>query len=168
METDDYVFFFGHTPNKSGIHIFSQWYPINFVENLGDGEIHYVNTEQYMMAHKAMLFDDDEYFEKIMSEMDPSKIKALGRKIRNFDPNIWDECKFDIVVNGNRLKFGQNPDLLKRLLKSGDKTIVEASPYDKVWGIGLRATQAIKIPENKWPGENLLGKALMIVRDEFK
>jgi ribA/ribD-fused uncharacterized protein len=120
-----------------------------------------------MMAHKAMLFGDDKNLTKILSTNDPSKHKALGRKITNFDPDIWNEHKFDIVTQGNRLKFGQNPELLKRLLDTGQKIICEASPYDKIWGIGLRAEQAVKIPNSKWPGSNLLGKALMLVRSEY-
>lgn len=164
METETHVFFYGHTPNKSGTYVFSQWFPISFTDETGQK---YQNTEQYMMAQKAILFGDDVYLNKILSTDDPKKIKEFGRKISNFDAAKWDENKFEIVVNGNRLKFGQNMELLNRLLKTEKKTIVEASPYDKIWGIGLRPEKAAKTPETEWPGQNLLGKALMKVRDEF-
>ncbi|XWV25741.1 hypothetical protein QJ857_gp1347 [Tupanvirus soda lake] len=169
METDKYVFFYGHKPNKTGVHVFSQWYPAKFTEKINENTtMEYQNAEQYMMAHKALLFGDGYYYEKIMESNDPLSIKKYGRKICDFDPEIWDKHKFDIVTEGNRLKFGQNPTLMKRLLETGNKTIVEAAHYDKVWGIGLRAEDAIKISEDKWPGQNLLGKALMVVRKENK
>lgn len=166
MQTDTHVFFFGHAPHKLGYNIFSQWYPVEFTDDIAGEIIQYCNTEQFMMAQKAILFDDAENLAKILVTNDPSKIKQYGRKIKNFDDKEWNKYKFDIVTQGNRLKFGQNPNLMKKLLKTGNKTIVEASPYDKVWGIGLTASQAVKIPENKWPGSNLLGKALMVVRSE--
>ncbi|XWV24509.1 hypothetical protein QJ856_gp0067 [Tupanvirus deep ocean] len=169
METDKYILFCGHTPNQAGVHVFSQWYPAKFVENVNENTtIEYQNAEQYMMAHKALLFGDSFYFDKIMETNNPFMIKKYGRQICDFNPDIWDKHKFDIVTEGNRLKFGQNPALMKRLLETGNKTIVEAAHYDKVWGIGLKAEDAIKIPEAQWPGQNLLGKALMVVRDENK
>jgi ribA/ribD-fused uncharacterized protein len=166
METDNYVFFYGHTPNKLGIHIFSQWFPATFSENLDGVITEYKNTEQYMMAGKARLFRDDYHLNEILQESDPSKIKDFGQKIRNFDANTWDQDKFDIVVQGNRLKFNQNPKLMERLLQTGSKILVEASPYDKIWGIGLNPHQAVKVDPSQWQGENLLGKALMVVRSE--
>jgi ribA/ribD-fused uncharacterized protein len=167
METDKYVLFFGHKPNANGLHIFSQWHPCTFTENIGGLDITYNNTEQYMMAHKALLFGDGQIYQLIMEATDPQQIKALGRKVKNFNPSVWDAHKFDIVLNGNRLKFGQNQLLRQRLLQTGNKKIVEASPYDKIWGIGLNAQTAIQTPENKWPGQNLLGEALMQVRVEL-
>ena len=169
METETHVLFYGHTPNKSGTHIFSQWFPEKFIEHIDENTpIEYDNTEQYMMAHKALLFGDSFYYDKIMETADPDAIKKFGRTIKDFDTEIWDQHKFDIVTQGNRLKFEQNPNLMKRLLQTKNKTIVEAAYNDKVWGIGLKAVDAIKIPENQWPGQNLLGKALMIVREENK
>jgi len=173
METEHYVFFYGHHPNKSGVNVFSQWYPMSFSETTytknGKKIIQeFVNMEQYMMAYKAVLFDDIDHFDKILNTTDPALIKQYGRKIANFKQKEWDESKMIIVTNGNKLKFGQNPELMKRLLATGNKIIVEANPHDKVWGIGLSATDAIKIPSSQWPGQNLLGKALMIVRDEHK
>lgn len=167
METATHVLFYGHTPNKSGMHIFSQWFPVKFIEYIDeDTPIEYDNTEQYMMAHKALLFGDSFHYDRIMSTANPAMIKTFGRKIKDFDADIWDEHKFDIVTQGNRLKFGQNPNLMKRLLQTKNKIIVEAAHNDNIWGIGLKATDAINIPDNQWPGQNLLGKALMIVREE--
>jgi ribA/ribD-fused uncharacterized protein len=168
METDKYIFFCGHAPNKVG-NIFSQWYPAQFQEKFDPCTvITFDNCEQYMMAHKALLFGDGAVFEKIMKNSDPGTIKKLGRQISSFNSKVWDEHKFDIVANGNRLKFGQNPALRTKLLATHDKMIVEAAHYDKIWGIGLSAENAVKIPENEWPGENLLGKVLMLVRSEYK
>jgi len=168
METKTHIFFYGHTPNKCGFNVFSQWFPATFVEEIGPMTITYANTEQYMMAHKAVLFGDIDTVEKIMSTNDPAKIKALGRVVKNFDAAIWNENKFDIVIKGNYLKFSQNESLLKTLLETKNKTIVEASPSDKVWGCGLRADVAAKVPESEWPGSNLLGLALVEVRSELR
>ena len=168
METEKYVFFVGHKPNKIGVQFFSQWYPCTFVEDFNEEtNITYSCAEQYMMAHKALLFGDHQIYDQVMKSNNQDEIKSLGRKIKGFNQQIWDEHKFNIVVNGNRLKFEQNPQMMVRLLETGSKTIVEAAHYDKIWGIGLRAEDAVKIPESKWPGENLLGKALMVVRDEL-
>ena len=164
METDTHVFFYGHKPNSLGVHVFSQWYMVNFTEKIGGKVWTYTSAEQYMMAQKALLFGDEYYFTQIMGTNDPKKIKQYGRLVKNFDPDVWDEHKFELVVDGNRLKFEQNPEIMAVLKKTKKKIIVEASPYDKIWGIGLTAADAVKIPENKWPGENLLGKALQVVR----
>ncbi len=166
METPKYSFFFGHKPDSTGLNVFSQWYPAVFTDTHNGVSYTYANTEQYMMAQKALLFDDMPIFHSIMNTTDPAKIKNFGRLVKNFDQKKWNECKFEIVVNGNRCKFTQNPILMKQLLSTGDRIIVEASPYDKIWGIGLSASNAVSTPMNKWPGQNLLGKALMIVRDE--
>ena len=120
------------------------------------------------MAQKAWLFKDIEIFSKILDSTDPKEIKALGREVKNFDPKIWNQHKFEIVVKGNLCKFGENQELKEFLLSSGNKILVEASPYDKIWGIGMKeGTPGIDNPTN-WKGENLLGFALMEVRDELR
>lgn len=165
METEQFVFFYGHHPNSLGIHVFSQWYSVSFVEYFDkETKIKYSNMEQYMMAHKALLFGDSKYYKKIMSTTDPYLIKKYGRLIRDFDEKIWNQYKFDIIVNGNKLKFKQNPKLLKRLLETKNKILVEASPFDKIYGCGLNTKTALKTDQSQWPGTNLLGKALMEVR----
>lgn len=141
---------------------------MEFTEALdADTPVKFSNAEQYMMAHKALLFGDGDTLTKIMNTTSPAVAKKLGREIKNFDPATWDSHKFDIVVRGNVLKFTQNLPLMKRLKQTGNKTLVEASPYDKIWGCGLSVEAAAKTAENKWPGENLLGKALMAVRDKY-
>ena len=112
---------------------FSQWYDSLFM----DGNTSYCHCEQYMMAHKAMTFNDDESLAAIMATKSPREAKALGRKVVNYDQETWDKVKFDIVVNANRLKFMQSLNLQKYLLDTGDDILVEASPYDRIWGIGM-------------------------------
>lgn len=160
-----YVFFWGHKKfNGITETCLSQWYECKFTV---DG-VEYHTAEQYMMAQKAILFKDDEILQKIMSADNPAVYKSLGRQIRNFDSKIWDENKCKIVVSGNMAKFSQNPKLLDFLLKTGDRVLVEASPYDRIWGIGLaKDTPDIENPF-KWKGINLLGFALMEVRENLK
>ena len=155
----------GHRKGKKiGKTCFSQWYEIDFEV---DGH-KYNCAEQYMMAQKAWLFKDYEIFGKILDATDPKEIKALGREVKNFDPKVWSQHKFAIVVKGNFSKFGCNPELKEFLLSTGDKVLVEASPYDKIWGIGMKeGTPGIENPAN-WKGENLLGFALMEVREELR
>lgn len=158
-----YVFFWGHTQKDNEITktCFSQWYPCTFVV---DG-ITYYTAEQYMMAQKALLFQDEDIFHEIMEAKHPKEYKALGRKIRGFDEKVWNEKKGQIVIEGNYAKFSQNESLKEFLLTTGNRVLVEASPYDKVWGIKLAAnTPNIENP-TIWKGENLLGFALMEVRE---
>ena len=102
-----------------------------------------------------------------MKEEEPDIIKDLGREVKNFDPEIWDQHKFDVVVKGNLAKFGQNEKLRKFLLNTGSAILVEASPYDRVWGIGMREDNKDAKNAEKWYGINLLGFALMVVRDKL-
>lgn len=160
-----YMFFWGHKENKKVTKAcFSQWYECKFTV---DG-VEYHTAEQYMMAQKAVLFGDKEVLQKIMSADNPAVYKSLGRQIRNFDEKIWNEHKFQIVVNGNMAKFSQNPELLDFLLKTGDRILVEASPYDRIWGIGKSKDDFDIENPFKWKGENLLGFALMEVRENLK
>ena len=157
------IYFWGHTPNpkKMTTACFSQWYDCYFEVN----GVQYHTTEQYMMASKARLFGDEEVFQEIMAATNPFDYKKLGRKIRGFEQTRWDAHKYDIVVEGNKAKFGQNPDIREFLLSTGNGIIAEASPYDNIWGIALDREQALKGTVEQWKGENLLGCALMDVRD---
>ena len=121
-----------------------------------------------MMAKKAALFCDAEHRAEILSVRDPKRIKALGREVRGFEEAVWQRFRYAIVLNGSWLKFSQNRELRDFLLSTGDKILVEASPYDRVWGIGL--TEHEEAAENplKWKGENLLGFALTEVREELR
>ncbi len=118
-----------------------------------------------MMYKKALLFEDLSTAEKILQTDDPKKQKALGRKVNGFREDIWNIHKFDIVVKGNLLKFSQNENLKKQLLATEDKILVEGSPYDKIWGVGLKWDDPKILNSANWKGENLLGMALMKTRD---
>lgn len=120
-----------------------------------------------MMACKAELFGDQEIRKQILGCSDPKQIKALGRKVRGFDQAVWDKFKYAIVLNGNWCKFSQNRELREFLLSTGDSVLVEASPYDRIWGIQLSADAPEAQNPFGWRGENLLGFALMEVRDEL-
>ena len=154
--------FFWHEYLDNGY--FSQWYPAPFqVEG-----IRYFHNEQYMMAKKALLFGDTRTYNKIMKESEPAACKALGKSAANFNQQLWDSCKEEIIYNANYAKFSQNPELKAALLATGDAIIAEASPYDKIWGIGLKANDPDSQNPAKWKGQNLLGKALMRVREELR
>jgi ribA/ribD-fused uncharacterized protein len=121
-----------------------------------------------MMGRKALIFNDLETFDKILSANHPKQIKSLGREVRNFNATLWDNVKYSVVLSGNFYKFTQNDEMSKILLSTGDKIIVEASPLDKIWGVGLSEENSIIENPNYWKGKNLLGFALMEVRDELK
>ncbi len=162
-----YVYFWGHTPRKDGQishSCFSQWYDSPFTVD----DVYYPTAEHYMMAEKAKLFNDEEIYQQIIHSTHPNQAKALGRKVKNFDESVWKKHCFDIVVNGNLAKFSQHDNLKKYILSTGDRVLVEASPYDKIWGVGLaRSNEKIANPLN-WKGQNLLGFALMVVRDKLR
>lgn len=163
-ERPDFLFFWGHQPSRDGSIIktcLSQWWPSDFSEN----GIVYKTAEHYMMAEKARLFGDHEILEKILVKTSPKDVKDLGRQIRNFDAAIWDEAKYGIVRQGNYLKFSQNESLKHFLIQTSSKVLVEASPVDLIWGIGLAEDNPQAKNPAGWKGENLLGFALMQVRD---
>lgn len=120
-----------------------------------------------MMAQKALLFNDKTIFEQIIQSKHPKQAKELGRKVANFDEKVWNEHRFEIVVNGNLAKFSQDERLKAFLLSTGNRVLVEASPVDKIWGVGLeKDDEKIANPLN-WNGLNLLGFALMVVREKL-
>lgn len=160
----EYFFFWGHTQKKENTidkSCFSQWYPAVFTV---EGKV-YATAEHWMMAKKAELFNDNETMEKILAVEKPAVAKALGREVKNFNENVWADASYKIVVEGNRHKFSQHESLKSFLLHTDNKIIVEASPPDTIWGIGL--SQDAKEAQNPftWKGTNLLGFALMEVRD---
>lgn len=157
-ETKTHIYFWGG--------IYSQWYNSKFEFQKKDGQIaNFTSCEQYMMYSKAILFKDEESAKKILETNNVKKQKELGRKVKYFNQEEWDKYKFDIIVKGNLLKFSQNEDIKKELLNSGEKIFVEASPYDKIYGVGLKYDNNLILDEKNWLGDNLLGKALMKVRD---
>jgi ribA/ribD-fused uncharacterized protein len=162
-----YLYFWGHTPKQAGAvdkSCFSQWFPAAF-EAAGDT---YPTAEHWMMAEKARLFEDEAVRQRILGVRTPGEAKKLGRQVQNFDPARWDEVKFNLVVAGNFYKFSQHPALRDYLVTTGDRVLVEASPVDAIWGIGLAADHPDAAQPAKWPGENLLGFALMAVRDQLR
>ena len=162
-KADKILLFWGHQKEAQiGASCLSQWYPSVFTESE-----RYVCAEQYMMAKKAECFGDAEILEKILATKDPKKMKDLGRRVRDFDADFWDEIKFGASLNANYLKFSQNEDLREFLLSTKNKILVEASPHDKIWGIGMSANEQNAQNPVKWRGQNLLGFALMRVRDEI-
>ncbi|SEC82529.1 hypothetical protein SAMN04489761_3691 [Tenacibaculum sp. MAR_2009_124] len=166
-ETLKFLFFWGHQPNKDGSigkSCFSQWWKASFEI---DG-VTYPTAEHYMMAGKARLFKDDEILQEILKVTHPNDVKKLGRKVKNFTPDLWDQHKFNVVMQANRAKFSQNSELKKFLLNTKDRIIVEASPLDPIWGIGMAADHPDVTNPSLWKGHNLLGYALMEVRDQIQ
>lgn len=125
-------------------------------------------NEHYIMYRKAKLFGNNELAEKIMNEKDPKKQKSLGRDISGYDSKKWHEHRMEIVKTGALAKFRQNPKMLKALLSTGDTELVEASPVDKIWGIGLSESDPLALNKSTWKGENLLGQILTQVRNELR
>ena len=159
-----YIFFWGHTPRKDGQigqSCMSQWWESIFEVD----DIQYRSAEHWMMTEKARLFGDTEILEKILNAKSPAEAKKLGRLVRDFKPEIWDAQKYEIVKQGSFHKFSQDENLKAYLMNTANRVLVEASPYDTIWGIGLTKDAKQVEDPNTWKGENLLGFALMEVRD---
>lgn len=156
----DYLFFFRPTRHVTLKGVLSQW----FMSEFSDNGITYSSAEKYMMAQKALLFGDSSVFEQIMCEDDPSKLKKYGRLVKGFRDDVWDKEKYRIVLKGNILKFSSDPALFEALMETGDSVLVEASPYDNVWGIKMDELDPYRFCPHNWRGENLLGQALMETR----
>lgn len=155
-ETDNYILFHGS--------FLSQWYKREIVVD----SIKYSCCEQLMMSEKARLFGDEDALKKIMQSDDPSVQKSFGRKVKNFNKKEWDTVARHIVFKANYAKFSQHEDLKNKLLETGDKIIVEASPYDTIWGIGLGCNDDRVLDPNQWRGTNWLGEEIMKVREFLK
>ena len=162
-----FFFFWGHQPSQDGTitkSCFSQWWVAPFDV---DGIV-YKTAEHWMMAEKARLFNDNAALQQIIETKTPEEAKKCGRLIQNFVVETWDREKFGIVVRGNTHKFSQHPALKAFLLGTKDQVLVEASPMDTIWGIGLDASSPVIENPSAWMGENLLGYALMETRDKLK
>lgn len=157
------LFFWGHTEHGSNVTkaCLSNFYPCKFEFN---GKT-FNFSEQCFMYQKAMLFNDFEIAKQVLNETDVRKIKALGRKVKNFNNELWDKHKEDFMFNACYAKFSQNDKLKDFLLSTGNHEIVEASPVDNIWGIGFSSDNAMENVD-KW-GQNLLGKVLMKVREDL-
>jgi ribA/ribD-fused uncharacterized protein len=156
MASKEQFTFFWHGP-------FSQWHGCRFKI---DG-VTYNCAEQYMMAQKAVLFKDEDALAKIMATDSPRIQKGLGRKVRGFDQSKWNSRAREIVYRGNWAKFTQNDDHQKLLLATKGTTIVEASPSDTIWGIGLGEDDPRAWDRKTWRGKNWLGEVLNRVRDDI-
>lgn len=159
-----FLFFWGHQKSQSGDigkECLSQWWPAQFIM----AGITYFSAEHYMMAEKARLFNDTEHLDKIIHAKSPGQAKAFGRMVNGFDEDVWVKYRYEIVRRGNMAKFGQNPALQEFLLSTKNRILVEASPVDSIWGIGLSQENEHCQNPLKWKGLNLLGFALMEVRE---
>lgn len=161
-----YVWFWGHRPRRDGEvgqGCLSQWWPAPFEA----GGVRYATAEHWMMAGKARLFGDAEAERRAIAAVHPKQAKDVGRSVRGFDEEVWAAHRFELVVRGGVLKFGQHPALRDYLLGTGSRVLVEASPVDRVWGIGLAADDERAQDPARWRGLNLLGFALMEARQRL-
>ncbi|UQX03244.1 NADAR family protein [Streptomyces sp. RerS4] len=159
--------FWGHRPRhdgRLGPSCLSQWWPAPFTV----GEVRYETAEHWMMAGKARLFGDPEAERAALEATSPAAAKKAGRLVRGFDEAIWERERFALVVEGSVHKFGSTPELRAYLLGTGDRVLVEASPMDRVWGIGLAADDDRTLDPARWRGLNLLGFALMEARTRLR
>lgn len=159
-----FLFFWGHQPRpdgRIGKGCLSQWWPAPFeVDGVG-----YATAEHWMMAGKSRLFGDEAMLPRILAAPHPGAAKKLGRQVQGFDHEVWAQHRRAIVVAGNVAKFGQDPALRAFLVGTGDRVLVEASPRDRIWGIGLSERAPGADDPRRWKGENLLGFALMEARE---
>jgi len=166
-ESLKFIYFWGNTKKDSSQidkSCFSQWYDSPFEV----ADIIYKTAEHWMMAQKALLFNDKKAFDKIVNCEKPGEAKEIGRGIVGFDDIKWNDARFDIVKKGNIYKFNQHPLLADYLIKTDQRILVEASPQDTIWGVGLAQDNPDITNIYTWRGENLLGFVLMEVRDFLK
>ncbi|QDT65542.1 NADAR family protein [Calycomorphotria hydatis] len=166
-KTFDYLYFWGHQPAKTGAitkSCLSQWFQAAFTVE----DQFFPTAEHWMMASKARLFDDQETLSQILRAPDPKTAKQLGRKVRNFDDAVWRDNARRLVTEGNIAKFDQNEPLKQFLIATSECVLVEASPHDRIWGIGLKSDDDRAQHPDTWQGQNLLGFALMDVREALK
>jgi len=163
----EFLFFWGHQQERDGgvgAGCLSQWSPFGFTV---DG-LRFATAEHYMMWRKAILFDDRAMAERILAAPHPGAAKALGGRVAGFDQRTWNAHRVPIVAAGNLAKFGQHPELRAYLLGTGQRVLVEASPMDRIWGIGLTRDDPAATDPASWRGLNLLGFALMQVRHTLR
>jgi ribA/ribD-fused uncharacterized protein len=162
-----FLFFWGHQPNKDrsiSKTCFSQWWLSSFEVD----KVVYKTAEHWMMAKKAELFGDKEVLEQILKVNSPAEAKKFGREVKNYDDKFWLANRYEIVKEGNYHKFSQNADLKTFLINTNDRVLVEASPVDPIWGIGMASDDKDIMYPEMWKGLNLLGFGLMEVRDELR
>jgi conserved hypothetical protein, ribA/ribD-fused len=145
---------------------FSNFYPSEFKINVDNIDYKFNCSEQAFMFFKALFFSDEDVASEILKETNPKKIKALGRRVKNFNEQRWTNASYNIMKKVVLAKFNQDKHCKRLLLATGDSILVEASPYDKIWGVGVRYPESSN-PSN-WKGKNQLGEILMTVREELK
>lgn len=161
-----WLMFWGHQAEADGSvgkGVLSQWWPCAFTVEV----VEYTSTENYMMAEKARLFGDDSALGRILAAGSPAEAKKFGRLVQGFDDAVWSAARFEVVVRGSVAKFGQDGALRDFLLGTANRVLVEASPRDAVWGIGLSAGNERAADPRRWRGRNLLGFALGEARDRL-
>ncbi|MFI6943478.1 NADAR family protein [Streptomyces sp. NPDC050418] len=166
-ENVKFLHFWGHTAPADGAvgpHVLSQWWPALFTVD----EVGYATAEHWMMAAKARLFGDEEAERAAVTASSPGAAKKAGRLVRGFDEEIWRRERFEVVAEGSTHKFAAHPQLRAYLLGTGDRVLVEASPLDRIWGIGLAAADERAADPGQWRGLNLLGFALMEARERLR
>jgi len=155
--TDTHIYFWNGT--------YSNWHPAKIID---PSRQEFANTEQAFMWLKAKHFEDEETAAKVLVTPDPREVKKLGRQVKGYDDAEWAKVRYSYMMAVNLWKFTQIEEYRKELLATGDKIIVEASPYDKVWGVGLLEDDPLILDEKNWQGENLLGKVCMDVRTQLR
>lgn len=151
-----------HNPEEENGYL-NNWYLSEFYID----EIHFTSMEQYMMYKKAVLFHDMEIASKIIQTSDVAEIKRLGRAVSRYDENYWNGVRQIVVYQGLMAKFSQNEKLKNLLLSTGDSILAECAVKDRIWGIGVSMKDADRLDKAKWKGQNLLGYALMLVREKL-
>jgi ribA/ribD-fused uncharacterized protein len=162
-----FLFFWGHQPERdgsAGAGCLSQWWPARFT---ADGQ-QFASAEHYMIWRKAVLFGDETMAGRILRAPHPKAAKTLGGRVERFDQAVWNQHRYEIVVTGNLAKFGRHKQLRDYLLTTGERVLVEASPQDRIWGIGLGRDDPAAADPRRWRGANLLGFALMDVRESLR
>ncbi|MFJ2814060.1 NADAR family protein [Streptomyces sp. NPDC087294] len=162
-----YLHFWGHSPRtdgRIGPSCLSQWWPSPFTVS----GVEYATAEHWMMAAKARLFADPEAERRVLAAAHPAEAKKAGRLVRGFDDAVWARERYGIVVEGNVHKFAADEEVRAFLVNTGERVLVEASPVDRVWGIGLAADDAAAREPERWRGPNLLGFALMEARARLR
>ncbi len=151
-----------HNPNDEN-GVFSNWYPSPFTAY----SMAFSSMEQFMMYRKAIYFHDERVASQILNTDDVALIKELGRHVSNYDDSHWNGVRQIVVYEGLLSKFSQNEDLKKQLKETGDAILAECAVKDRIWGIGLSMRDPDRLDKSKWKGQNLLGYALMMVRERL-
>lgn len=159
VENDTHIFFW--MPDS----FMSNWYSPSPLYLIDHPSVRFENSEAAFMFLKAMTFGDLFVAKQVIANQDPKYTKGLGKTVNGFTDEVWAEERYNCMLDACFAKFTQNPKLAKKLLATGSKILVEASPYDKIWGVGLAPNDVRVLNPANWRGLNLLGEVLMDIRD---